>query len=602
MLALKKSLLMLSILISLIIIIDYNVQGMIINGGRNGDDSNQISTTSMNNNSLKEYNTAIRGNKASWLTCQICSMAVGVIRLYPNLPTVQAIFVSVCSLGYEESRVCEGLSQLFGEELIYVLVHSSLQNSEICGLVIGTSCMSTSALYPHSDKWKLPLLPLSNYVTNVLLDLEHRQKWREENAVSVQQTNQSTILHLSDLHLDIYYQPNAPAGCSEPLCCRSTSTSNKRSHAAGFWGSMDNCDSVLRTVENLLTTISQQHSDKYRYLLLTGDYIPHDIWNTTKEEIIHTTRTFNGLIKKHVPNDKIIIPVIGNHESNPVDQFCPEDLNKHFSSQWLYEELLQQWKQWIPAEYHEIFRQYGYYAVVDRQARFIVMNMNYCARLNFWNVLRYLDMGDMLHWLQLELQNATLSGQYVYLVGHIAPDEDECFTHWVITYRDIIERYKNIIRGQFFGHTHLDEIRLYYSNQPLNNPEPIGVAYLAPSVTTYLNVMPSFRFYSTDTETGELVDHMTYYLNLTKANHMDKHKYEPIETTPVWEFEYNARDSYNMTSLSPKSWHQFTEQVLTNPIYLRRYYQHYGRYNDDQTDMKPISSMINVIDKVFVRV
>lgn len=44
---------MLSILISLIIIIDYNVQGMIINGGRNGDDSNQISTTSMNNNSLK---------------------------------------------------------------------------------------------------------------------------------------------------------------------------------------------------------------------------------------------------------------------------------------------------------------------------------------------------------------------------------------------------------------------------------------------------------------------------------------------------------------------------------------------------------------------
>ncbi|KAH7637452.1 sphingomyelin phosphodiesterase isoform X2 [Dermatophagoides farinae] len=598
MLPLKKSLVMLSILVSLIIIIDYNVQGMIVPGhdnSVNGWTLSNVTTT----NSLKEYNTAMRG-KASWLTCQVCSAAVGLIRLYPSLSTVQTIFINVCSLGYEEYRVCEGLSQLFGEELIYILIHSTLSHSEVCGLVIGTSCMPNSARYPYSDKWKLPLLPLSNDVTNVLLDLEHRQKWREENALQVEQ-NVSTILHLSDLHLDIYYQPNAPAACSEPLCCRATSTANKRSHAAGMWGSMDNCDSVLRTIENLLATISQHHSDQYRYLLLTGDYIPHDIWNTTKDEIVHTTRTFNALIKKHVPSDKIIIPVIGNHESHPVDQFCPEDLNRQFSSQWLYEELLQQWKQWIPSEYHETFRQFGYYAVVDGKARFIVMNMNYCARLNFWNVLRYLDMGDMLHWIQRELQNATLAGQYVYLVGHIAPDEDECFTHWVVTYRNIIETYKNIIRGQFFGHTHLDEIRIYYSNQP-NDPEPIGVAYLAPSVTTYLNVMPSFRFYSTDPENGQLIDHMTYYLNLTKAN-MDDKQFKPFEKyEPIWDFEYNARDSYNMTSLSPKSWHQFIEQVLVNPIYLRRYYQHYGRYNHDQTDTKSISSMINVIDKVFVRV
>lgn len=422
-----------------------------------------------------------------------------------------------------------------------------------------------------------------------------------QQAIKEPSKNESTILHLSDLHLDIYYQPNAPAACSEPLCCRATSTANKRSYGAGFWGSMDNCDSVLRTIENLLTTISQQHSDQYRYLLLTGDYIPHDIWNTTKDEIIHTTRTFNGLIKKHVPADKIIIPVIGNHESHPVDQFCPQDLNKQFSSQWLYEELLQQWKQWIPSEYHETFRQYGYYAVVDGKARFIVLNMNYCARLNFFNVLRYLDMGDMLHWMQRQLQNATLSDQYVYLVGHIAPDEDECFTHWVITYRDIIQTYKNIIRGQFFGHTHLDEIRIYYSNQP-NDPQPIGVAYLAPSVTTYLNVMPSFRFYSTNPENGQLMDHMTYYLNLTKANQVGK-QFHPFETyEPIWDFEYSARHSYNLTSLSPKSWHQFTQQALGNPIFLRRYYQHYGRYNDDQTDTKSISTMLNVIDRVFVRV
>ena len=109
--------------------------------------------------------------KASWLTCQVCSAAVGLIRLYPSLSTVQTIFINVCSLGYEEYRVCEGLSQLFGEELIYILIHSTLSHSEVCGLVIGTSCMPNSARYPYSDKWKLPLLPLSNDVTNVLLGI-----------------------------------------------------------------------------------------------------------------------------------------------------------------------------------------------------------------------------------------------------------------------------------------------------------------------------------------------------------------------------------------------------------------------------------------------
>lgn len=83
---------------------------------------------------------------------------------------------------------------------------------------------------------------------------------------------------------------------------------------------MGYCDPPVRTFDNLLETISTQFSDQYRYVLLTGDYIPHDIWNTTREEILHVTKIITEQIKKYIPKDKIVIPTIGNHESHPVDQ------------------------------------------------------------------------------------------------------------------------------------------------------------------------------------------------------------------------------------------------------------------------------------------
>ena len=89
---------------------------------------------------------------------------------------------------------------------------------------------------------------------------------------------------------------------------------------SGYWGSFGNCDSALRTVQSLISTIAQDHSDQYQYLLFTGDYIAHDVWNTTKEEIIATTRQLNTVFRQNIPTGKVVIPVIGNHEGNPVNQ------------------------------------------------------------------------------------------------------------------------------------------------------------------------------------------------------------------------------------------------------------------------------------------
>lgn len=49
-------------------------------------------------------------------------------------------------------------------------------------------------------------------------------------------------------------------------------------------------------------------------------------------------------------------------------------------------------------------------------------------------------------------------------------------------------RYESTITGQFFGHTHFDEFQLFYDEETLTRA--VSVAYIAPSVTTFINLNP----------------------------------------------------------------------------------------------------------------
>lgn len=49
-------------------------------------------------------------------------------------------------------------------------------------------------------------------------------------------------------------------------------------------------------------------------------------------------------------------------------------------------------------------------------------------------------------------------------------------------------RYEGTITGQFFGHTHVDEFQVFYDEETMTRP--LSIAYIAPSVTTYINLNP----------------------------------------------------------------------------------------------------------------
>jgi sphingomyelin phosphodiesterase len=90
--------------------------------------------------------------------------------------------------------------------------------------------------------------------------------------------------------------------------------------------------------------------------------------------------------------------------------------------------------------------------------KIISVNTQAQNNLNFINLRNPTDPGHMLQWIESELKEAEKAGQFVYIVGHIPPRQS--LNDWAMRFDALTERYSYIIRGQFYGHTHDDEIGL----------------------------------------------------------------------------------------------------------------------------------------------
>jgi sphingomyelin phosphodiesterase len=209
--------------------------------------------------------------------------------------------------------------------------------------------------------------------------------------------------------------------------------------------------------------------------------------------------------------------------------------------------------------------------------RVVSLNTNYCPKENFWLIINSTDPNKQLEWLGNVLQlsednNEKVRESYafrliyeefcynninqkfkVHIIGHIDPSK--CLESWSKNYYRIINRYESTIAGQFFGHTHKDEIKIYYD---LNNKtRPVSVAYLAGSVTTASYLNPSYRIYTVDGVYDEssyhVLDHRTVYLNLTDANYYNVTK---------WRDEYSVKKDLGLTGLYPDDWDSLVNKLL----------------------------------------
>lgn len=167
------------------------------------------------------------------------------------------------------------------------------------------------------------------------------------------------FLHMTDVHLDLAYTVGEKVQCRFPLCCRKNvgdgltsyrsgrgddSGSDERS---GDWGSLEgNCDCPLNLAESLLKAVNESISRKSErlpmrrpasvqsgntdidsdrstapeYIIWTGDITPHDVWATSREEMMKAASEWTQQVTRFLSHTGIpVFPVLGNHEALPVN-------------------------------------------------------------------------------------------------------------------------------------------------------------------------------------------------------------------------------------------------------------------------------------------
>ncbi|XP_072401672.1 sphingomyelin phosphodiesterase-like [Diabrotica undecimpunctata] len=157
--------------------------------------------------------------------------------------------------------------------------------------------------------------------------------------------------------------------------------------------------------------------------------------------------------------------------------------------------------------------------------------------------------------------------------GHIPPGSSDCLKAWSRNFYSIVDRYKDIVRAQFYGHSHADEFELFYETE--NYSKPINVAYLGPSITTYENHNPAYRIYYIEGDFShsnrDVLDHETWTTDLEHAN--------KGHNEPVWYKSYSARDTYGMQSLAPEEWNKLIDKMAASDDCFDLFYRHYYRHS-----------------------
>ncbi|XP_017775503.1 PREDICTED: sphingomyelin phosphodiesterase-like [Nicrophorus vespilloides] len=496
------------------------------------------------------------------LTCATCRLGVSLLKSEVDkdgtFEEIKEKFVSIC-VGFriETEPVCNGVYDIYGPVVLPALKMTKLNSEQICKMFMEERCGDVEN-------------PLHDWTVDLRNEGSEKGIW--DSPLPKEDAPTFKVLQLSDTHFDPDYTEGSPANCQEPLCCRNYSTPTEKVEVqrAGKWGTFGKCDTPQVLFEAMLSHIARQHPD-IDYVIWTGDIPPHDIWNQTKEQNIDNIRFTIGKLFETFPNIPIF-PALGNHEGIPAGNFPPPWIkSKDQSIDWLYEEVSKEWSKWLPSEVNETLSHGGFYSVLIRpKFRLISLNMNYCYSLSWWLFLNSTDPAKELKWLVHELDLAEEKSEKVHIIGHVPPGASDCLKMWSKNYYDIINRYRDTVVAQFFGHTHNDEFEVFYMDN--KTEQASGIAYIGPVVTTYEYLNPAYRIYyvdaDTDNPTREVIDHETWIMDLVRSN-------SNPDSEPIWRKLYSARSAYGMTSLRPAEWSKLIERILQDSKLFDRFYRYF---------------------------
>jgi sphingomyelin phosphodiesterase acid-like 3 len=170
---------------------------------------------------------------------------------------------------------------------------------------------------------------------------------------------------------------------------------------------------------------------------------------------------------------------------------------------------------------------------------------------------------QQIAWLRAQLAKARAAHQTVWIMAHIPPGIDaystftkgadvctggkpEAFLN-ADALADALEQYGDIVRLALFGHTHMDEMRLYKTAAGALVP-----GKLVPSITAVNGNNPAFTVAQVNPKTATLVDYTVFAAGTDWA------------TDPTFAREYTFSTTYNQPNLSGASMARLMDAFLTD--------------------------------------
>ncbi|KAG9308172.1 sphingomyelin phosphodiesterase [Chiua virens] len=399
------------------------------------------------------------------------------------------------------------------------------------------------------------------------------------------------VLHVSDIHIDPRYAIGYEANCSQYMCCREN-TYNMASPdqvllPASRYGAYY-CDtpiSLMLAAMQAIPEVTETLGTGFNFSVFTGDLTSHDSDNQYSRSYVEYCEVIIYNLLKEYLGPAPVYATLGNHDTYMQFQMIPYYLGGFILGDqfnWLYDHVSTMWyyEDWLPEASVEYARtHYGAYTVKRPDGlRIISLDTDMCI-LNYFSYINATspDPFGILRFLTDELQDAEDAGDRVWIVGHVLSGWGASQSQFNPTNLCNVDRYSpHVIANIFFGHTHEDQLTIFYANNATNISAETAqtVSWIMPSLTPLTNLNSGFRMYEVDSSTFDILDAYTWVSDVNEFPSLDNQ----TAVGPTYFLEYSAREAYgqNITwgaddPLNATWWHLVTEQMEYDPSLVETY-------------------------------
>lgn len=301
---------------------------------RVGDIQNQLNgdESETRSNRLKEIAAnipSVSSRKGEIEDGFLCGMCFSIVGDFLNMRRVlneseqflRNLTLELCvDFEIQSEEVCHGVIELNAPSIFYIVDNRpDLTADTVCRVLLNDG----ACIGPHTD---------GSLDFSIEID---DGKVRDEKNVERQEKNSEnlTIIHISDIHVDFKYKQGAFADCDEPACCREKDDVNEEDPGsfAGPWGDYRSCDTPWSAIVEAFHQITRQHSvtfisfrtacdanlfplQKIDAIYFTGDIVDHFMWDVSVAGMKYGIEKVYNLMRLTFGNIPMY-PILGNHEA-----------------------------------------------------------------------------------------------------------------------------------------------------------------------------------------------------------------------------------------------------------------------------------------------